>query len=60
MSDGAEIIEDDELLYRRIPLQAKYFDQNNHPQPSPLAFHPTEHDQTGISVYRQGTQHPHK
>ncbi|HDY66120.1 MAG TPA: hypothetical protein ENH84_07820 [Phycisphaerae bacterium] len=50
MSDGAEIIEDDEFLYRRILLWL--YNQNDGLKPSPKAFHPGRHDQTGISVYR--------
>jgi hypothetical protein len=50
MGDGTEPIEDDEYLYRRIPLA--YFDVNQGDEPSPHAFHPRQYDETGISVFR--------
>lgn len=50
MGDQAEPIEDDEDLYRRIPLQ--YFDPRQGREPSPHAFHPGKHDETGISLFR--------
>jgi len=50
MGDGAEPIEDDECLYRRVRLD--YYDPKQADEPSPLAFHPRDYDQTGISVFR--------
>ena len=52
MGDGSEPIENDEHLYRRIPVQPQYYDPSQGPEPSPLAFHPRKDDKTGISVFR--------
>lgn len=52
MADGREPIEDDEILYRRIPTQPAYHDPNLSPLPTPKAFHPRRDDRTGLSVYR--------
>ncbi|MCD4825081.1 MAG: hypothetical protein K8S55_10765 [Phycisphaerae bacterium] len=52
MSEEAGIIEDDELLYRRVPVQPSYYDPDKGPNPGSRAFHPGEHDETGISVFR--------
>jgi hypothetical protein len=51
MADGREPIEDDEIIYRRIPTPA-YYDPSVSPFPSPMAFHPRCNDLTGLSVYR--------
>ena len=51
MGDETEPIEDDELLYRRIDLP-EYYDPQEGPDLSPHAFHPRQHDRTGISFYR--------
>ena len=50
MGDGTEPIDDDELLYRRVPLP--YFDASSDPKPTPQAFSPREDDTTGLSVSR--------
>jgi len=50
---GEEPIEDDELLYRRIPHAPHYFDPEVSPEPSPEAFRPRPNDKTGISVLRE-------
>ncbi len=50
MVDGTEPIDDDELLYRRIPLP--HFDESNDPKPTPQAFKPRRDDTTGLSVSR--------
>ncbi|MDP6547074.1 MAG: hypothetical protein QGH60_24120 [Phycisphaerae bacterium] len=50
MADGTEPIDDDELLYRRVPLQ--YFDESNDPKLSPKTFRPRSDDITGLSVSR--------
>ena len=52
MSDGKEPITDEEILYRRIPVQPDFFDADNDARASPLAFRPREYDTTGLSVYR--------
>lgn len=50
MGDGTEPIEDDELLYRRVPIV--HFDQSIHSKPAQEAFKPHLHDTTGLSVSR--------
>ncbi|HPM81470.1 MAG TPA: hypothetical protein PLF81_12265 [Candidatus Anammoximicrobium sp.] len=52
MSDGSEVIADHEILYRRIPAASGFFDPQVDPNPSPLAFRPTRHDTTGLSLSR--------
>ena len=51
-ADGTEPIEDDERLYRRLPIHPKYFDPAVDPAPTPFAFRPREEDDTGLSVSR--------
>ena len=48
MVRGTEPIEDDELLYRRVP---KYFAPDGNP--SPKAFRPRRRDETGLSLLRE-------
>lgn len=48
-SDGTEPIDDDELLYRRIPVSMSWYSNN---QLSPEAFDPRPDETTGISIYR--------
>ena len=50
MADGTEPIDDDELLYRRVPIV--HFNQSNDPKPTPEAFRPHANDTTGLSIYR--------
>ena len=50
MVDGTEPIDDDELLYRRIPLV--HFNASNDPKPALQAFKPRRDDTTGLSVSR--------
>ncbi len=52
MFDGSEAIADHELLYRRIPAASGFFDPQVDPNPSPLAFRPTQQDTTGLSLSR--------
>lgn len=52
MGEGGTPITDDELLYRRIPIQPGYYDAGVSPKPSRLAFRPGRHDRTGLSLYR--------
>ncbi len=52
MGDGTEPIEDEELLYRRIPTQVSYFDPKRDSRPSPHAFTPHRNDASGISFSR--------
>lgn len=48
-SDNTDPIEDDEILYRRIPASQGWYDGT---ELSPEAFRPTENDTTGLSVVR--------
>lgn len=49
-SDGTEPIEDDEELYRRIPVSRCWYSQGSL---APQAFEPRKDEDTGISVYRK-------
>lgn len=49
-SDGSEAIDDDEILYRRIPVSMKWYTTEG--GVSPEAFDPRSDETTGISVYR--------
>ena len=51
MGDGTEPVEDEELLYRRIPLQPQWYDPATG-WPTPLAFNPRRDDLTGLSFCR--------
>lgn len=52
MSDGSEPIADHEILYRRIPAASGFYDPHVDPNPSPLAFRPTQLDTAGLSLSR--------
>lgn len=52
MSEAAEPIGADELLYRRIPVSANWYDPTVTPPLSSQAYRPRENDLTGISLYR--------
>ena len=49
---GTEPVEDNERLYRRVPIHPRYFDPAVDPQPTPFAFRPREEDTTGLSLSR--------
>lgn len=48
-SHGTERVEDDELLYRRIPVSTDWYKNEDL---SAEAFNPRENETTGISLYR--------
>ena len=50
---GTEPIDDDEILYRRIPVSQEWYDPNDDLPPSPEAFRPVKHDATGLSLSRE-------
>ena len=50
--DGTEPIDDDEFLYRRIPVSQNWYDPQVDSRPSPEAFRPTQFDKTGLSLSR--------
>lgn len=50
--DGSERIADNEIIYRRLPSNAEYYDPACNPPIQWIAFKPNEHDSTGISVWR--------
>lgn len=52
MPDGTEAIEDDEILYRRIPVSQNWYNPGQDPPLSPEAFKPNRHDLNGISLSR--------
>lgn len=47
--DGSEPVADDELLYRRIPVSKRWYDESGL---SPEAFDPRDEDKSGLSFYR--------
>lgn len=47
--DGTEPVAKDELLYRRIPVSKRWYDQNG---VSPEAFDPRKNETSGISFFR--------
>ena len=49
---GHEPLDDDEVVYRRIPVNPSFYDPERDSKPSPQAFKPREDDTTGISVFR--------
>jgi hypothetical protein len=51
-TDGSEPVEDDEILYRRIPASQGWYDPAQDPSLSPETFRPGKKDTTGISVDR--------
>lgn len=51
MGDGTERIEDEELLYRRVPI-VQFNRTAEPPHPFPVAFRPKEVDTLGLSVTR--------
>lgn len=50
--DDTSPIDDDELLFRRIPVSMGWYDPAVDSVPSPLAFRPRDEDQTGLSLVR--------
>lgn len=48
----SEPIEDDEVLYRRVPVSQDWYDPQSDPSLAADAFKPGRHDTTGISVSR--------
>src|SRR5262249_41455034 len=52
--DGTEPIDDDEVLYRRIPVSMGWYDPAVSKRPSPEAFKPRPDDTTGLSLCRGG------
>lgn len=52
IADGAERIDDSELLYRRIPESMGWYNPAEDERPSPLAFRPGQRDISGLSLYR--------
>ena len=52
--DDSAPIEDDEILYRRIPIAQGWYDPANDSKPSPQAFRPRKDDDTGLSLVRDG------
>lgn len=49
---GIEPVQDDELLYRRIPGSTNWYDPNRTPPLEAEAFRPNRNDETGISLAR--------
>lgn len=52
MGHDAEVIADDELIYRRIPVSQGWYDPESKSPPSPKAFRPHRNDKDGLSVTR--------
>ena len=51
-ADGTEPIDDEELLYRRIPASQDWYDPSKEPNLAVPAFRPRKYDTTGISLSR--------
>ncbi len=49
--DGTDPIEDDEILFRRVPVSKQWFSQAD--GLSPAAFEPLKTDDTGLSIVRE-------
>ena len=60
MRGDADDIEDDELLYRRIPCRPEYHNPGVSDRPSWLAFNPMKQDTTGLSLYRAKATTPER
>jgi hypothetical protein len=53
MVEGNDPIDDEELLYRRIPVSQNWYDPASTLPPSPKAFKPHRtNDASGLSLYR--------
>jgi hypothetical protein len=52
LGDGREPISDEEILYRRVSENSRWYDPNQTPQVSWVAFRPSQRDTTGLSVWR--------
>lgn len=50
LSDGTEPIDDDEILYRRVPSREEQWVE--HDRPTKLVFRPREDDTAGLSATR--------
>ena len=55
VSSGHEPIDDDELLYRKIPVSMKWYDEYG---VEPVAFRPRKDETTGISLDREKYRSP--
>jgi hypothetical protein len=51
-SPGSEPIDDDELLYRRVPVLLNLYDPSATVPLLPDAFRPNANDRTGLSIHR--------
>lgn len=51
--DELDIVNDEEILYRRIPVRPEYYNPEVDARPSLRAFEPIRHDTTGLSVFRE-------
>jgi hypothetical protein len=51
--DTIELVDDGEMLYRRIPVSTGWYQPDKQPPLEPEAFRPTRSDTTGISVSRE-------
>ena len=52
MADSSGLVEDNELIYRRVVQTTNFYNQNQNPALSTMAFKPTDADVDGISVTR--------
>jgi hypothetical protein len=53
MVESVEPIDDDELLFRRVPVSAGWHHPDQKPVLEPEAFRPNKNDSTGISLFRE-------
>lgn len=52
MNEGWESVDDDEIVYRRLPIKPEFYNPAISENPTPIAFRPREADSTGLSVFR--------
>lgn len=58
MEPGTEPISDDELLYRRIPVNPEYFNPAVRDKPARDSYAPRKNDLTGLSLSRAKYKSP--
>ena len=53
MFESVEPIDDDELLFRRVPVSAGWYRPDQAPALEAEAFRPNKSDSTGVSLFRE-------
>ena len=52
MGESLELIDDDEVLFRRVPVSTGWYHPEEEPPVEPEAFRPNKNDATGVSLSR--------